>query len=129
MGHKEANAKWYAANKAREITKNRKWKAENAKRYGQTMRTWALGVKVEVFTQYGPNREVRCSWVGCTITDLDMLSLDHISDNGAEERKRGQPSGKNLYRKLKKEGFPTGFQTLCMNHQHKKMQMRERGEI
>jgi hypothetical protein len=48
-----------------------------------------------------------------------MLSLDHINHDGATERKN-VGMGYNTYLRVIKQGFPAGFQTLCMNHQFKK---------
>jgi hypothetical protein len=51
-----------------------------------------------------------------------MLTLDHIADNGGEERKQnGVKGGQAFYRYLLlKLKLPTGLQTLCRNHQWKK---------
>lgn len=73
-----------------------------------------------------PNGECKCSWEVCVVCDLDMLSLDHINNDGAEEKRNGRGSGRGLYTKLKKAGFPEGFQTLCQNHQWKKENVRRR---
>jgi hypothetical protein len=129
LGHRESNAKWYTKNRGYSLSKSRTWRKDRPKENAETQRLWALGIKVKVFTHYGPNKEVRCSWEGCMVTDLDMLSLDHINNDGAQQRKSGFPSGKNLYRKLMNDGYPAGFQTMCMNHQHKKLQLKHRGEI
>jgi hypothetical protein len=63
------------------------------------------------------------------VTDVDMLSLDHVHNDGSAARKKNRnDAGVNLYRRLKVAGFPEGFQTLCHNHQWKKEMMRRRGE-
>jgi hypothetical protein len=54
-----------------------------------------------------------------------MLTLDHIANNGAEDRKAGRLGG-NMYAYLRKAGYPDGHQTLCMNHQIKKEILRKR---
>lgn len=75
--------------------------------------------KCRVLKNYGKGKEALCCWKACTVVDPDMLSLDHINNDGAQDRKlRG--SGDNLYRKIEQENFPVGFQTLCYNHQWKK---------
>jgi hypothetical protein len=88
-----------------------------------------INLRIETFTHYGPNGVLRCSWEGCEISDIDMLVLDHIANDGAKERKRlgGQNArGWNFYNLLKNLGFPSGYQTLCCNHNHKKELTRSR---
>jgi hypothetical protein len=72
----------------------------------------------EVFGHYG----MVCA--ACGEDDLDVLSIDHVHNDGAEHRRRifGQPknggrcpSGHWLYWWLKRNGFPPGFQVLCQN--------------
>jgi hypothetical protein len=41
--------------------------------------------------------------------------MDHIDGNGL--RKVGMQGGKQFYYWLKKQGYPPGFQVLCMNCQ------------
>jgi hypothetical protein len=55
-----------------------------------------------------------------------MLSLDHVNNNGAEERKSIPGPSTSIYYRVKKQGFPEGYQTLCMNHQWKKELERAR---
>lgn len=83
-------------------------------------------LKLEVLSQYGPNKHLMCAWPDCTVTDIDMLSLDHINDNGAEHRRQYAP-GYGVYRELRREGYPEGYQTLCHNHNWKKEILRRRG--
>jgi hypothetical protein len=92
-------------------------------------------LKLEVLTHYGPEHILQCSFSGCTICDIDMLTLDHIQNNGAEERKglygknKGMSGGsRRVYSRVKREGFPGGFQTLCWNHQWKKELTRVRDQ-
>lgn len=88
---------------------------------------YVLSVKKEVLTHYGKNGGLQCCWTGCDVTDIDMLSLDHMEDDGAEHRKRmGNQGGIRMYVRLRQEGYPLGFQTLCMNHQTKKEMLRRR---
>lgn len=86
-------------------------------------------LKRQTLSHYGKDGEAKCCWVDCEITDLDMLSLDHIENNGKEERKNGLTSGMGLYGYLRKRGWPTGYQTLCANHQIKKEIIRRRSIV
>lgn len=81
-------------------------------------------IKTEVLTYYGCQSELQCAWPECKVTDLDMLTLDHIANDGAEHRrqytKTGRGGGAILYDTLIRQGFPKGYQTLCANHNLKK---------
>jgi hypothetical protein len=83
---------------------------------------FAKFIKNEALAHYGKNRKLQCSWESCEIIDVDMLTLDHINDDGAQKRKiKGQEGGgRRLYARLRKAGWPPGYQTLCANHQMKK---------
>jgi hypothetical protein len=94
--------------------------------YDQNMRKKASR-KVEVLTHYGPEHKLQCSWLRCDVTDIDMLSLDHINNDGAEDRRKNAgASGDALYRQAARDGLPKGFQTLCFNHQMKKERLLHR---
>lgn len=56
---------------------------------------------------------MRCSW--CHEDDYMVLTIDHVNNDGAADRKSGSGSGIKLYLKLIKNGFPKGFDILCMN--------------
>ena len=77
--------------------------------------------KIAVLSHYGKEGNLQCCWPECVIIDPDMLSLDHIKNDGGEHRRRVKgASGRYLYHLLIRDGFPEGYQTLCMNHQFKK---------
>ncbi len=80
--------------------------------------------KLEVLTHYGPNKRLGCCWADCFIVDIDLLTLDHKENDGADHRKKIGTSG--LYRWVQKRKYPEGFQTLCWNHQMKKEFLRRR---
>jgi len=81
--------------------------------------------KQKALAIHGPNGEVRCSWEDCTVTDPDMLTLDHVENDGRERRSVGEGRGNGLYRKASKGVIP-GLQTLCANHNLKKELLRRR---
>lgn len=101
----------------------------NRARLRATNKVMARLLKLEVTSQYGPDGDSRCSWPGCQVDDLDILTVDHIDNSGASDKRKGKASGGyNLYVRLKREKFPPGFQTLCHNHQWKKEVLRRRLE-
>lgn len=82
---------------------------------------YKLKVKLEVLSHYGPSGDLNCSWPGCEVDDIDILSLDHVDGGGNEDRRTNNCAGGTAqYVRLRMLGFPDGFQTLCMNHQFKK---------
>lgn len=72
-----------------------------------------LKLKLTVLEHYGNE----CA--ECGFNDYRALHIDHVNDNGAEERKSlgGQNfAGWQFYDWLIKQGLPEGYQTLCANH-------------
>lgn len=70
--------------------------------------------KSQVFAAYG-GYTCKC----CGEDEPMFLSIDHIDNNGAAERKSGlyHGSGTAFYQWLRKNKFPSGYQVLCMNCQ------------
>lgn len=70
--------------------------------------------RAEVYAAYG-GYKCQC----CNETEPMFLSIDHINNDGAEERKSGKynGSGSAFYLWLCKNNFPSGYQVLCMNCQ------------
>jgi hypothetical protein len=116
---KEYSRKWYIKNRSRLLTYQKVWREENKALDHRIRREEHLSRKTEVLTAYGKDGKLQCCWPECEITDVDMLSLDHIDENGASHRKEFH-NQIAIYRWLKKNNYPVGFQTLCMNHQIKK---------
>jgi hypothetical protein len=133
------------------------WREKNRERYNETARLWIKANrtrlydpatpegaarldkenkrkkeirdarKIEVLSHYG-NGKLCCVWPDCEVSDVDMLTIDHVNNNGAEHRRELGTKGKanHLYRILKSSGYPEGYQTLCANHQLKKELVRKR---
>ena len=123
----EARAR-YAERHPEKIKARRVAGAEKLKEYCKQRRA---DIRVRVLTHYSPNSVLGCSWGGCLVDDIDMLVLDHIEDNGAVERRALggiNARGWNFYGYLEQLKFPTGYQTLCCNHNHKKELLRSRNQ-
>jgi hypothetical protein len=71
-------------------------------------KTSQLALKLETFEAYGGAYCVQCGFA-----DHRALNLDHIGGGG--EIDRNQPGSRTIYYRLKREGFPAGFQVLCAN--------------
>jgi len=79
-------------------------------------------LKFEVMSHYSIIIGVPiCAHKYCQITDIDMLCIDHINNNGNKHRKEeGITGGVKLYKWLIDNNYPTEFQVLCWNHNMKK---------
>ena len=75
-------------------------------------------VKLETIGIYSANRnECNC----CKEKEIGFLTIDHIQNNGAEERKRLKINGGfEFYQYLKRKNYPKGYQVLCYNCNHAK---------
>jgi hypothetical protein len=71
---------------------------------------FASKVKDDVFEAYGG---YICSC--CGETEPKFLTIDHIKNNGGSHRREDIAISKHLYRWLKNNHYPDGFQVLCMN--------------
>lgn len=68
-------------------------------------------LKEEVLTYYGHGNLV-C--VRCGLKDIRALTIDHIEGGGTKHRQlTGMNGGVALYSWLKRQRFPSGYQTLC----------------
>jgi hypothetical protein len=84
-------------------------------------------LKTEVLSHYCPDGIIKClnpyNIHPEEITDLDILTLDHINGDGYKDRGedgRRKSGGIMFYRKLKQGKYPSGLQVLCYNCQIKK---------
>lgn len=74
--------------------------------------------KVAAMTRYGDGK---CAC--CGESHIQLLTIDHIGENGAEHRReifgpnyKGRaPAGARTYRWLRLNGYPDGYQVLCFN--------------
>ncbi len=112
-------AKWTDDQWKKHYERTASWRARNQEYHDQLISDWARALKLEVLTHYGKEGRLECASLDCSITDIDMLTLDHVNNNGAAHRKE-IGNGKTMYNWVRKNGFPEGFQTLCANHQLKK---------
>ena len=67
--------------------------------------------RLKVLTHYGGNPP-KCSH--CGFNNYKVLELDHINNNGADERKKFK-STYQLYFWIVRNNYPAGYQILCRN--------------
>jgi hypothetical protein len=108
--YREYKRAWCKANPeaAREI--RHKEYLHNIERY----RAQKQKLKMKVLKHYGgdPPKCARCG-----IKDPRVLTIDHINGGGNRQRKDLHAWGHRFYYWLKRNGYPSGFQVLCMNCQ------------
>ena len=126
---KEYSEKYYQANKEQCIENARRWRrSEKGRAYTRrycrehreqlrwTHRQFYERRKIDVLKHYGQGR---CACVKCGESRLACLSIDHIDGGGCRQRQI-TGSGNQLYLWLRKNDYPAGYQTLCMNCQYVK---------
>ena len=110
---KTYHREWYQKNKERlrpyKAANMRRYRAENPEKYRKQSREAKAKLKNAVFDMYG--RE--CS--ECGFEDIRALTLDHIENNGAEERKELGERG--VYLRATEKYRPNEYRILCMNCQ------------
>ena len=79
--------------------------------------------KRDVLSHYSKG-ELKCAI--CGEIRIDCLSLDHINNDGQEHRK--SIGRVNFYRFIRQQGYPKGYQVLCMNCQWVKKAEHQRGK-
>ena len=90
--------------------------AKGRKTMAKAMVKWRHKIRVDILTHYG-NGKLAC--VKCGENNIFCLSLDHINGGGTKHRREIGGAVK-LYPLLRRQGYPDGYQTLCMNCQWKK---------
>lgn len=113
--HRISNKRYAITHKAKKNEIRRRWYQNHKAEIKIQSREYNQSLKREVLTQYGGGALV-C--VRCGEDRLACLSIDHIIPIG-EKRRRGSglKSGSKFYVWLKKNNYPEGYQTLCMNCQ------------
>jgi len=119
-----AHKDWVEKNREHVRVYNRKYskvyRQENKEQIEAVRQTWRSKLRIDVLTYYG-NGKLAC--VACGENRLPCLSIDHINNEGAKERREIKPkrgkrfSGMDFYSWLKHNNYPLGYQTLCMNCQ------------
>jgi len=69
-----------------------------------------LKLKLDVLSHYSGGL-FKCAC--CNDTHLEFLTIDHVDGGGRKHYK--EIGGTGLYRWLRKNGYPKGFQVLCFN--------------
>lgn len=113
--HKEQCGKWSSDwqknNRDRRNKTTKKWRKTSR---GHTLMLAATRrsnakLKKRIIEKYGG--ECAC----CGETEIVFLTIDHIKNDGAERRRKGELCGQKLYRWLRPRKRMKRFQVLCWN--------------
>jgi hypothetical protein len=127
----EKSTEHYHSNKEYYKQRNRESYLRNRLRRSIESQQQRAFIKETIMKHYS-NGDIKC--VECDINDIDMLTLDHINNNGAEHKReigshRKDCKGIGMYGWIVKNDFPKGFQVLCWNHNIKKGLIKTRENI
>lgn len=109
--------KWLAAGKCTRCGVNdprvgKQTCAACAAKYRDENRRCSQKIKDAVFAAYGGYTCACC----LETHSHEFMSIDHVNGDGSKHKKNGQRlKGVALYRWLKDNNYPTGFQVLCHN--------------
>lgn len=124
-GRAQSQARWNSKESSKEL--KRKYYKDNRQHILIRNIKHNANFKLEVLTHYSTNPPCCAK---CGITDIDVLTIDHISGGGSAHKKiLGGSLGRKLYLWLKYNGFPAGYQVLCFNCNFKKSLMEKREQV
>lgn len=103
------NHKYYTENKTSVYKKQKEYFLKNKEMRHNINSESRLKLKIEVITHYGNGK---CACVKCGFDDIRALTIDHINNGGTRHREETETT---IYRWLKRNGYPEGYQSLCMN--------------
>lgn len=89
----------------------KRWSQANTEKIAAWGKALRSRLKDQIFTAYG-------GWVCacCKEREPKFLTLDHINNRGAQEKRaHGNEATYRLFARLRREGFPSGYQVLCFN--------------
>ena len=91
----------------------KRWRAMHPERVHEIQKETRRRLRLEALSHYG--EACQC----CGVDEYEFLTVGHIGGLRPQDRgegfARGRLSGDALLKRLKKEGWPAGFETLCWN--------------
>ena len=106
---KRTRRKLYLKHREKRRAYGKYWNAKNCDRLRQKNKEYGQKARDQAFQAYG-GPICKC----CGEVEVRFLSLDHVNNDGAEHRRKDYSSGKGLHYWVRKMGYPSGFQVLCM---------------
>ena len=103
-------------NRERILERQKQYRAKHREKLRRLRKERKEKLKLEVLKHYSKSDPPRC--VRCGFSDIRALTIDHIDGSGNIQRKQlHNKGGYHFYLWLKKQGYPEGYQVLCMNCQ------------
>jgi hypothetical protein len=90
----------------RKRIQNSGWKSRNPEKMKEIQKNGYRKLRKQVMDAYGA--KCKC----CGEEHDEFLTIDHIGGDGAKHRKE---TNNEVYAWLRRNGYPEGFQVLCMN--------------
>lgn len=98
------------------IRRASEWNKNNPEAHRKASLSYYYKIQDQAIKAYGG---YKCSC--CGETEPLFLALDHINNDGKDHRKKiGTMGGAKLYKWLRDNNYPEGFQVLCSNCNHGK---------
>lgn len=118
---RQYDKEYYHKNREANINRVREWNEANKERSKVNAKRSYWRLKEAAYMAYG-GYKCQC----CGETEPLFLSIDHVNNDGHLYRKAkktetgtwikvGSHCGENLFRWLRRENYPEGFQVLCLN--------------
>lgn len=113
---KQYRQDYHQNNRAKIVGKVNEWVKNNPEKRRANALSYYYRLQDAAIMAYGG---YKCGW--CGIGEPLVLCIDHVENNGrAHRREIGSTGGAKLYKWLRDNHYPTGFQVLCMNCNHAK---------
>lgn len=110
------NQEYYRENRDQIIARVNEWVAQNPEKRKRNALAHYYRMQDAAIKAYGG---YRCAC--CGETQPMFICLDHVNNDGRAHRKEiGTLGGAKLYKWLRDNNYPSGFQVLCMNCNHGK---------
>src|ERR1035437_1902632 len=112
---KKYDAARYKRRRKQILKATKKYNRTHRKEISQAVNEIRWKLKLDVLSHYGPSGKLQCNWPGCEVNDIDVLTFDHVNNDGCKDRIK-RPGPNQVYRHCRDAGYPEGYQTLCSNH-------------
>ena len=119
---KRSNRANYKKNRKELISRMQEWRLKNPEKAKKLNDRWRRirpkyqviyqqDIRVKALKHYGKGN-IKCNCCGEKL--MEVLNIDHINEGGKIHRKSDK-SSRNITAWVTKNGFPDGFQILCVN--------------
>jgi len=106
----------YELAKQLKLEKVKAYQRANPEKIKENRRKTQWKIKLQTLAQYSDNvTDIKCNC--CGEKEIKFLTIDHINNDGASHRKsiKCHTGAGSFYYWLKRNGWPSGYQVLCMN--------------